>query len=394
MKKLKFLVSKCKHFLKVVYGHTYENEALWIKVRKLKQENVVFQLNKYYNKIVVLYLFVKIFRKINCMSIYQDGIWGGVVADALGVPVEFTSRTERVLDPVKGMRQYGTYHQPRGTWSDDSSMTLATLDSIKSVDGIDYKDIMDKFLSWYTEGKYTPFGEVFDIGMATSRALNRYRLGEEPTKSGGNSESDNGNGSLMRILPVCLYLFERQKAICTSEDESIYIIHNVSALTHGHLRSQIACGMYYFMVKAILEKEGELTERLQAGLDKAFEYYRKDFRNNKELNLYLRLVDLNAFKKTPSEQIKSSGYVVDTIEAAVWSLITTDSYDTAVLKAVNLGDDTDTVGEVAGGLAGLYYGYENIPDAWLEAIQCREWIHELILEMSGEGQCDCVYVIR
>ena len=163
------------------------------------------------------------------------------------------------------------------------------------------------------------------------------------------------------------------------------MIHNVSALTHGHLRSQIACGMYYFMVKAILEKEGGLTERLQEGLDKAFEYYRKDLRNNKELKMYSRLIDLNTFKKTPSEQIKSSGYVVDTMEAAVWSLITTDSYETAVLKAVNLGDDTDTVGEVAGGLAGLYYGYENIPAAWLEAIQCREWINELILGMKEEG---------
>lgn len=323
-------------------------------------------------------------RGVKSVSIYQDGIWGVVVADALGVPVEFTSRRERELDPVKGMRQYGTYNHPRGTWSDDSSMTLATLDSIKSVGGIDYKDIMDKFVSWCAEGNYTPFGEVFDMGMATSRALNRYRMGEEPTRSGGISERDNGNGSLMRILPVCLYLFERQKAICTSEEESIYIIHNVSALTHGHLRSQIACGMYYFMVKAILEKKGELTKRLQEGIDKAFEFYRKDLRNNKELRLYSRLTDLNTFKKTPPEQIRSSGYVVDTMEAAVWSLITTDSYDTAVLKAVNLGDDTDTVGEVAGGLAGLYYGYENIPAAWIEAIQGREWIKELILGMNEE----------
>ncbi|MGN0413058.1 MAG: ADP-ribosylglycohydrolase family protein [Lachnospiraceae bacterium] len=317
------------------------------------------------------------------MSIYQDGIWGLVVADALGVPVEFTSRRERELDPVTGMRQYGTYNQPKGTWSDDSSMTLATLDSIKSARGIDDKDIMDKFLAWYIEGKYTPFGEVFDIGMATSRALSRYRMGEEPTKSGGNGEKDNGNGSLMRILPVCLYLFERQKTICTSEDESIYMIHNVSALTHGHLRSQMACGMYYFMVKAILEKEGALTERLQEGLDKSFEYYRKDFGNHKELKWYSRLFDLNTFQKTPSEQIRSSGYVVDTIEAAVWCLITTDSYDTAVLKAVNLGDDTDTVAAVTGGLAGLYYGYKNIPGDWLAAIQGREWIQELIAGMDS-----------
>ena len=311
-------------------------------------------------------------------NIWKDGIYGLIVGDALGVPVEFTSREERKTDPVLGMREYGTHHQPRGTWSDDSSMTLATVDSIRINSGIDYKDLMERFVAWWRYGEYTPFKAVFDMGIATANALTRYEEGEAPVNSGGDTEWDNGNGSLMRILPVCLYLCNRQKTTGTSEAESIDAIHSASALTHAHLRSQIACGIYYFMVKAVIEKEGDLQTRLQIGMDNACKYYRRDRKNDSELDKYSRLVNLEELKNTAENQIKSSGYVVDTFEAAVWCLITTDSYAEAVLKAVNLGDDTDTVGAVTGGLAGLFYGYDAIPEEWTDSIQGKEWIDELL----------------
>lgn len=311
-------------------------------------------------------------------DIWKDGIWGVVVADALGVPVEFTSRDERMRDPVIGMREFGTHHQPMGTWSDDSSMVFATMDSIRSKGGIDYKDIMDKFAAWCHHADYTPHQDVFDIGGTTRQAIMKYGMGEDPIKSGCDSERDNGNGSLMRILPVCLYLYQRRKTVCTSDDESVYMIHNVSALTHAHLRSKIGCGIYFFMVEAVIGSEGDLIDRLQTGVDAAFMYYRHDSRNHTELEKYSRFIDLVELKQTSVDQIKSSGYVVDTLEAAVWCLITTDSYESAVLKAVNLGDDTDTVGAVAGGLAGLFYGFEGIPKAWIDVIQRKEWIKALI----------------
>jgi ADP-ribosylglycohydrolase len=301
-----------------------------------------------------------------------------IVGDALGVPVEFTSREERRADPVVDMREYGTHNQPRGTWSDDSSMTLATVDSLKTLGKIDYKDIMDKFGAWCLYGDYTPFGELFDIGGATTRAIVNYGRGADPTSAGGKSESDNGNGSLMRILPICLFMFERQKKVCTSEDESIYAVHTASALTHAHIRSQIACGIYYFLVKAILEQSGTALERLQEGINNAYIYYRRDMSNLKELDNFNRMIDLNEFKTVPEDEIRSSGYVVDTLEAAVWCLLNTDSFAECVLKAVNLGDDTDTVAAVAGGLAGLFYGYDSIPVEWIDVIQKKEWIEELI----------------
>lgn len=311
-------------------------------------------------------------------NIWKDGMLGLIVGDALGVPVEFMSRTELMKNPVTGMREYGTHHQPRGTWSDDSSMALAELDSIRTVGTIDYTDMMERFSRWCMYGEYTPFGEVFDIGIATSRALMNYAKGIAPLESGGKTEWDNGNGSLMRILPVCLYLFERQKKVCTSENESIYMIHAVSALTHAHVRSQMACGIYYFLVKAILEEEGSLENRLQKGMDRDYQYYRQDLSNHRELENYKRLADLSEFKENPKEGIKSSGYVVDTLEAAVWCLLHSHSYKETVLMAVNLGEDTDTIGAVAGGLAGLYYKEEGIPQEWTQVLQRREWIEEVL----------------
>ena len=136
------------------------------------------------------------------------------------------------------------------------------------------------------------------------------------------------------------------------------------------------------MICEVLDGSGALNERLQSGLDKGFAFYEKEIRNRVELSYYGRLRNLSDFAGKDSDEIKSSGYVVDTIEAAVWSLITTESYKECELKAVNLGDDADTVGAIAGGLAGLYYGYDAIPEEWLAAIQRREWIEELC-QMEG-----------
>jgi ADP-ribosylglycohydrolase len=154
-------------------------------------------------------------------------------------------------------------------------------------------------------------------------------------------------------------------------------------MTHRHTRSLIGCGIYYFLVKAILERSGTPLERLQEGINNAYIFYRKDMHNLKELDHYSRLTDLQQFQNLPEAEIKSSGYIVDTLEAAVWCMINTDSYADCVLKAVNLGDDTDTVAAVAGGLAGLYYGYDSIPVEWIDVIQKKEWIEELLEETDA-----------
>lgn len=134
------------------------------------------------------------------------------------------------------------------------------------------------------------------------------------------------------------------------------------------------------MVQSVIWKNGDLLARLQQGMDEACQYYRGDLKNHVEMGQFSRLFDLKTFAELPKSQIKSSGYVVDTLEAVVWCLITTTSLQDAVLQAVNLGEDTDTVGAITGSLAGLYYGYDAIPAKWLQTLQRREWIEQLVCD--------------
>ncbi|MBQ8953406.1 MAG: ADP-ribosylglycohydrolase family protein [Clostridia bacterium] len=308
------------------------------------------------------------------MSIWKDAIMGVVTGDALGCPVQFEDRQSVAAHPVTGMRGGGTFNLPAGSWTDDSSLTLALLESIRRTGGVDCADIMANFVKWLDEGTFTPFGYAYDIGRGTMKAIRKYKREGKPLKAGCYDESSNGNGSLMRIMPAVLYGVEQ----ALPDSEAIEIVHRVGGLTHAHIRANIACGLYAFMARAILSRQGTLAERMRAGLDRGFSFYEKYLADHENLTCYDRLRGLEAFAALPDSAIRSSGYVVDTLEAAVWSLANTDSFSTALLKAVNLGDDTDTVGAVAGGLAGLYYGYQAIPEDWLAALQRRAWIESLL----------------
>lgn len=245
-------------------------------------------------------------------------------------------------------------------------------------------DIMERFVKWEREGAYTPFGRAFDQGNTCIGAIYRFIDSHNTDTCGATGEYANGNGALMRILPICLYYYDRQKTVCTSEDEAIHGIHKIAGLTHNHLRSNMCCGIYYFCVKSIIDgvkkdSKPSLTALLQEGIDKGLKYYGNDIRNLTEMAYLGRLYHLNEFRDVSEDKIKSSGYVIDSIEAAIWCLINTNSFRECLLKAVNLGDDADTVAAIAGGLAGLYYGYEEIPTEWLAVIKKHEWI---------EGMCE------
>ncbi|SDA72833.1 ADP-ribosylglycohydrolase family protein [Methanobrevibacter millerae] len=280
----------------------------------------------------------------------KDGIIGLIIGDALGVPVEFSSREELMREPVTDMIGYGTYGMPAGTWSDDSSMAIATMASIVNKNGIDYDDMMHEFLEWIENGKYTQYNDTFDYGPTTSHGLYNYKRGTEAIFCGGTGERDNGNGSLMRILPLAF--------IPNIEYETI---ENISGLTHRHMRSKIACVFYIEIAKSMLENDLTIDEHIRLTGDKI----QKHYEGNKELNHFSRVFndDLNDV-----DTISSSGYVINTFESVIYCLKNTDNYRDAVLKAVNLGGDTDTVGAICGGLAGIYYGYDAIPVDWIEDI--------------------------
>ncbi|MEI7832697.1 MAG: ADP-ribosylglycohydrolase family protein [bacterium] len=295
------------------------------------------------------------------------GIWGAIVGDALGVPVEFTSREERRHDPVTGMRGYGTHNQPSGTWSDDSSLLLCTVEALTG----EYSPahLAELFLAWKEQGYMTPHGSVFDIGIATRAAISRIKQGVAPEEAGGAGERDNGNGSLMRILPV---------ALCYADapvEEMLGIAHRVSSLTHRHPRSQLACGLYCLMAKALLEGK-EPQDAYQYMIAQGQQHYAAAPFTS-ESRHFARLFS-GSIAEVPEAEIASSGYVVHTLEASIWCLLRNSSYEETVLKAVNLGDDTDTTGCVAGGLAGVYWSIEGIPMEWLEAIETKEFFRDYI----------------
>jgi len=235
-------------------------------------------------------------------------ILGFAVGDALGVPVEFETRESLQINPVVDFREYGTHNMPRGTWSDDTSMTLATLDSL--VDGLDYYDIMRKFCAWMDQAEYTATGEVFDIGNTTREALCRFKNRKMPLRCGSDGESDNGNGSLMRIIPVVLYA--KYKMVDASFEERMNTIHKYSRLTHAHVRSQMACGIYGYVLMQLLDFRSK--RMIPQFIKEALEYYRKSEKFKNELHYFKRLIQ-DDFESLDRSQIKSTGYVVHTLEA-------------------------------------------------------------------------------
>ena len=317
-------------------------------------------------------------------NLWIDGMMGLVIGDALGTPVQFLSREDVKEAPIFTMDGFGTYDMPAGAWSDDSSMAIATLDSICNKKRLDYDDIMECFYKWTANGIYTPTGMAFDQGNTCMEAIINYARERNYKTCGKIGEYANGNGALMRIMPVCLFEYIQYKNGLVSVEEAVEAVHQATALTHNHLRAKMASGIYFFMVQAILEEEGSLMQKLQSGMKNAKAFYKSDITNLVEWSRFGRLDNLTEFSTVPEENIKSSGYVLDSLEAAVWSLITAQSFEEGLLKAVNLGDDTDTVGAIAGGLAGLHYGYSGMPRSWRREIIKSDELIELCNTAEGE----------
>ena len=301
-------------------------------------------------------------------------LYGAIIADALGVPVEFKSREELRKNPVTDMKGYGTYNLPKGSWSDDSSMTLCLAESIGRLNKIDYNDIMKNFRDWLFYSKFTPDGNMFDRGETCGMAICKSLDVKDPLVCGGNDYFSNGNGSLMRISPVPLYLYIRYGVNAMNNEEAIEIIHNVSRLTHGHIISLLGCDIYCAIMLEILN-EIPKQELLSNAMSKIKELVNNHPDYAEALSKYERILHQN-FIELSEDEIKSSGYIVDTLEAAIWCFLNTDNYHDCVLKAVNLGRDTDTVACVAGSIAGLYYG--DIPANWIKATRNKKLIDKII----------------
>ena len=292
---------------------------------------------------------------------------GHAIGDALGVPVEFCEREELKTNPVVDMRGYGTYPVPAGSWSDDTSMSIAALDSLAK-GTVNLDEIMDNFVEWVEEGKYTPTGKSFDIGRTCLQAIRAYLICQDTNECGQIGEYSNGNGSLMRIHPFALFAIAKGMTLGKSLD----VIREGSIITHAHPRSIYGCGIYSMVLWDILR--GADKSQIPSAIENAavlFDGIYPEESDHYEWAFYKKLST-----KTENE-ISGSGYVVNTLEAALWCLLTTNSYKECVLKAVNLGEDTDTVAAIAGGLAGALYGYDSIPQEWKDILIKRDYLESL-----------------
>ncbi len=287
---------------------------------------------------------------------------GLAIGDALGVPVEFRHRSYFQSQPITTMTGFGSWNQPPGTWSDDSSLTFCLAESL--LNGYNIEDVSNRFVRWMKEGYWGAHHRVFDIGGTTRAALQRIYNGEHPLYSGEFDEDSNGNGSLMRIAPASIYF-------STETDERLLEkIREVSGITHRHFRSVFACYIYSKVVSKILFGR----EKMSAYYETIIEVQQLISQNSfyvPEIKLFDRILKGNILSLTQSE-ILSSGYVLHTLEASLWCFLTTNSYREAVLKAVNLGEDTDTTGCVTGALTGLYYGLGNIPEECISQIARKQ----------------------
>ncbi|GAA4409049.1 ADP-ribosylglycohydrolase family protein [Nibrella viscosa] len=300
-------------------------------------------------------------------NLYKDILFGIAVGDALGVPVEFKSRALIAQKPVTDMIGFGTYNLPAGTFSDDSSLSFCLAEALTHEFSL--AEIGNNFVKWLNHNFWTPTGHVFDVGIATSQAIRRLQNGYSPELAGGMEISDNGNGSLMRILPLLVYTKDKDLA------DRYQITKQVSSITHGHIRSVIACFYYLEFARQIINGKDkfEIYKNLQTEIT---DFLKSLLVNPDEIKLFDRLLNRNIYE-LKAYDIRSSGYVLHTLEASIWCLLTTDNYKAATLKAVNLGEDTDTTGAVTGGLAGLLYGFGAIPKSWIQKIARKDDIEDL-----------------
>ncbi len=289
-----------------------------------------------------------------------------LVGDALGVPYEFHS--PEALPPFDEIEytppdDFQRAHKgtPPGTWSDDGAQALCLLASLLHKGKLDPEDLGRKLLNWYKHGYMAVDNRVFDIGITTGEALRKLRSGVKATEAGADHEQSNGNGSLMRVLPLALW---HQG----SDDALIRDAHLQSCATHRHVRSQVCCALYCLWARYVLENQ-PYNDAWTRAVETLSAAYQDEAAYLAELEFSVRPLDTYTCKGT--------GYVVDCLHSA-YEVQREPNFEAVVKRAVLLGNDTDTTACVAGGIAGLRFGIAGIPERWREGLRERELYEPLL----------------
>jgi ADP-ribosyl-[dinitrogen reductase] hydrolase len=288
---------------------------------------------------------------------------GTAIGDAVGAPVEFMQRG--TFEPVTEYRSGGKFRLNAGEWTDDTAMTLCLAQSLIDSHGFDPKDQLNKYLQWVNTGYMSYRGKMVGLGKTVMRSLIRYRrLGQPYTDI--KHEKFSGNGSLMRLAPICIYY-------ANDLDKAVHYAALSSRTTHGSLIAVDSCRYFVYLMLKIAQ--GTDRQRLfsESFVSETYQYF-SDEPLHSELDAIIRY----EYITKGEDEISSSGYAIHSLEAALWSFYHTNTFEEAILKAVNLGQDADTVGAITGQLAGVFYGLSGVPEEWVEGL-CR---HEEISAMA------------
>ncbi len=290
---------------------------------------------------------------------YLGALLGLACGDAIGTSVEFRSRGS--FTPLTDMVGGGPFELQPGQWTDDTSMALCLAASLLHCRGFDAADQMNRYVNWWQWGYYSSTGDCFDIGMTTVKALQRYLVSRDPM-AGSDDPATAGNGSLMRLAPVVLF-FHPDMAGC------LHHARQSSATTHRAAEAMDACEMF-----------AEVLANALCGVPK--DEVLRCTHVRPESAALQALVD-RRYEAKGIDDIRSTGYCIDSLEAALWCFARGGDFEGTVLAAANLGDDADTVAAIAGQLAGAFYGRSAIPVRWLERLSMRGEIERLALELAG-----------
>ncbi|OGP64050.1 MAG: ADP-ribosylglycohydrolase [Deltaproteobacteria bacterium RBG_13_47_9] len=302
---------------------------------------------------------------------YRGSLLGLAVGDALGTTLEF--KAPGTFAPIKDIIGDGPFHLKPGEWTDDTSMALCLAESLIECKGFDPLDQLERYLRWYRESHLSSTGTCFDIGGTTSSALLRFERTREPY-CGPADPNSAGNGSIMRLAPVPLYYASNPKEAIERSGES-------SRTTHGAQTAIDACR--YLGALIVGAVNGVSKEDLLS------DYYTPilGYWKNNPLASEIDQVASGSFKWKKPPEVRGTGYVVESLEAALWAFYHSNSFKDGCLKAVNLGDDADTTGAVYGQLAGAYYGEKGIPDSWRLKLAHRDLIESFadrLFDLSGK----------
>jgi ADP-ribosyl-[dinitrogen reductase] hydrolase len=288
---------------------------------------------------------------------YRGCLLGLACGDAVGTTVEFQRRG--TFTPVEDMAGGGPFRLAPGQWTDDTSMALCLAESLLEKNGFDPRDQMERYCRWWKDGYLSSTGSCFDIGATVSDALARFRATGEPF-AGSRDPLAAGNGSLMRLAPVPMYF-------APDRDAAVRYARESSRTTHGCDEAVDACRYFAGLLVRALDGAGkdELLSEEAASV------------GGRPLTSAIGSIARGDYREKTAEEIHAGGYVVHSLEAAMWCFAQTDGFEQAILTAVNLGEDADTTAAICGQLAGAHYGQDAIPDGWLEKLAMRERIEEL-----------------